>query len=129
MMAVFLSQDWLDVQRSLGATLPPRPGATACVRIVVTGTPTGEVSYVQAIEDGRLVGTALGSDDDVEATLTQTYADAVAIASSELDASVAFMQGRVKVVGDMGRLMAIMPLIQSPEYKAMLAELAAQTEM
>lgn len=128
-MVAFLSQAWLDVQRSLGATLPPRPGASARVQVVVTGTPDGEVSYVQAIEGGRLVGTVLGRDDDVDATLTESYADAVAIATCELDASVAFMQGRVKVVGDMGKLMVIMPLLQSPEYKAMLVQLAAQTEM
>ncbi len=128
-MAAFLSQDWLDAQRSLGATLPPRPGATARLQVVVTGTPAGEVRYVQAIEDGHLVEMVLGTDEEVDATLTQTYADAVAIATSELDANVAFMRGRVKVVGDMGKLMAVMPLTQSPEYEAMLVELAAQTDL
>jgi hypothetical protein len=37
------------------------------------------------------------------------------------------MQGRVKVVGDMGKVMALMPLTDSDEYRAALAALAART--
>ena len=46
----------------------------------------------------------------------------------ELDPSAAFMQGRVKVVGDMGKVMALMPLTHSDEYRDAQVELAAQTE-
>jgi predicted lipid carrier protein YhbT len=127
-MAAFLSQDWLDLQRSLAADFPERPGATARLVIVVAGTPDGEVAYVQTIEDGRLVASALGRDDAADVTLNETYADAVSIAKGELDANAAFMQGRVKVVGNMGSLMAVMPLTQSHEYQAALADLAGQTE-
>lgn len=127
-MATFLSQDWLDLQRSLAEGLPERPGATARLQVVVTGTSAGEVSYVQAIEDGRLVESVLGRDDGADVTLTQSYADAGSIAKGDLDANAAFMQGRVKVVGNMGALMAVMPLTQSHEYKVVLADLAAQTE-
>lgn len=128
-MAELLSQDWLDLQHRLGAGLPERPGASARLQIVVTGGPSGDVSYGQGIEDGRLVRCALGVDSDAEVTLTETWDDAVAIASGALDANVAFMQGRVKVVGSMGALMAVMPLTQSPEYRSLVAELAAQTEV
>lgn len=127
MTVEFLSQEWLDLQLALAGDLPERPGATARLQMVVTGAPGGDVRYVQVLEDGRLVACALGSDDTADVTLTQPYADAVAIATGELDASAAFMQGRVKVVGDMGRLMAVMPLTQSREYQAVLAAVAAQT--
>ena len=127
-MAAFLSQGWLDLHRSLAEDLPKRQGATARLQVVVTGTPAGEVSYVQAIEDGRLVESVLGRDDAADVTLTESCADAVSIANGELDAHAAFMQGRVKVVGNMGALMAVMPLTQSHEYKAVLAAVAAQTE-
>ena len=95
---------------------------------VVSGTPEGEVRFAQAIVDGRVTAVRLGDDLDAEVTLTQTYADAVQIAQGALDANVAFMQGRVKVVGDMGKVMALMPLTDSDEYRAAVAELAAQTE-
>lgn len=128
-MAAFLSQEWCDAHRSLGADLPERPGASARLQVVVTGAPAGEVRYVQHIEDGRIVECALGHDADADVTLTQTYADAVLILRGDLDASAAFMQGRVKVTGNMGRLMAVMPFLQSHEHQAMAAAVAAQTEL
>lgn len=128
-MAAFLTQEWLDLQRALAGDLPERPGASARLQLVVTGTPDGEVRYVQGIEDGQLVESALGAADPVDATLTETYADAVAIARGELGADVAFMQGRVKVVGDMGRLMAIMPVLQSAAYREVVAAVAERTEV
>jgi putative sterol carrier protein len=127
-VAAFLSSEWIELQRQLAADLPERPGASARLQVVVTGTPDGEVTYVQQIEDGRLTEASLGRDDAADVTLTQTHADAVAIARGDLDANAAFMQGRVKVTGNMGSLMALMPLTQSPEYQAFLAALAEQTE-
>lgn len=126
-MATFLTQEWLDLLCTLAAGLPERPGATARLQVVVTGGPDGEVRYVQHIEDGRLVACSLGGDDAADATLTESYDDAVQIAKGELDANAAFMQGRVKVTGNMGRVMAIMPLTQSHEYAAIAASLAEQT--
>lgn len=124
----YLSQAWLDLQQALAQELPERPGVTARVQYVVTGTPDGEVRYVQSVVDGRLDAVALGDDPAAEVTLSQTYADARQIAEGELDANAAFMQGRVKVVGNMGKVMALMPLTQSGEYQATLAEVTDQTE-
>ena len=39
-------------------------------------------------------------------TLTTGYADAVKIQKGELDANAAFMQGKVKVTGNMAKVMA-----------------------
>lgn len=124
----YLSQEWLDLQKSTAEELPERPGATARVQHVVTGTPDGEVRYIQSVVDGRLEELALGNDPAAEVTLTQTYPDALQLAKGELAPAVAFMQGRVKVVGDMGKVMALMPLTQSDEYKATLARVTDQTE-
>jgi putative sterol carrier protein len=128
-VVAFLSLEWLDRQRQLIADRPERPGATACVQVVVSGAPDGEVAYLQVFEDGRLVGCARSRDDSADVTLNQTYADAVAIATGDLDPSAAFMQGRVKVVGSMGSLMAVLPVLQSHEYEAAMAALAAQTDV
>ncbi len=127
-MPAFLSEEWLDLHRSLGAELPERPGATARVQFVVTKASAGDVSYLQTLQDGRIVRSELGHDDDADITLTCPQADALAIARGELDLNAAFMQGRVKAVGDMGALMAAMPVTQSEEYRSLIASVAAATE-
>lgn len=126
-MVAFLSQEWLDLQASLSTDLPERPGVSASLQFVVTGTPAGEVAYVLTIADGHLAAAALGRSDDADVTLTESFSDAVAIARGELDLHVGFMQGRVKFVGDMGALMAVLPLTQSRDYQALLASVAAAT--
>ncbi len=128
-MAKYLTQEWLDLQRQLAQDFPERPGATARMQSVVTGTPEGDVSYHTAIENGKMVENALGTDPEAEFTLSSTYDDSVKILQGDLDANAAFMQGRVKVTGNMGKLMSLMPLTQSPEYKAIQAQVADQTEL
>ena len=129
-MAKYLTQEWLDLQRELAQDFPERPGATARMQYVVTGTPDdGDVSYYTVIENGVMLENTLGTDDAAEFTLSSTYDDSVKILNGELDANAAFMQGRMKVTGNMGKLMSLMPLTQSPEYKAIQAKVAEQTEL
>lgn len=129
-MAKYLTQEWLDLQRELAQDFPERPGATARMQYVVTGTPAdGDVSYYTVIENGVMLENTLGTDAAAEFTLSSTYDDSVKILNGELDANAAFMQGRMKVTGNMGKLMSLMPLTQSPEYKAIQAEVAEQTEL
>ena len=123
----FLSDAWLDLHRSLGAELPERPGATARVQHIVSGAPDGEVRYVHTVVDGRTTDLAFGADDGVDVTFTNSYADARALARGELDPSVLFMQGRTKMAGDMGKVLALMPVVRSPEHRELLTTLSKQT--
>jgi putative sterol carrier protein len=127
-MPKYLSQEWLDLFKDLAQEFPDRPGASALMQYVITGTPEGDVSYVQAIEDGKMTDSRLGTDDAAEFTLTMGYEDAKKVQRSELDANAAFMQGKLKVTGNLGKLMALMPLTQSAEYKAIQVKLSDQTE-
>ena len=126
-MPQYLTQDWLDEQRAIAQEFPERPGATAHLQYVVTGGPQ-EVKYYWIIENGNLQASALGEDPDAEVTITLTYDDSVKIQKGELDETAAFMQGRLKVTGNMGKLMSLMPLTQSPEYKAIKEKITAVTE-
>ena len=127
-MAKYLSQEWLDLQRELGADFPERPGASAHMQYVITGAPEGDVKYYAVIDNGHMIENTLGEDPAAEFTLSITYDDSVKIAKGELDANAAFMQGKVKVTGNMGKLMTLMPLTQSPEYKAIQTKVAEATE-
>ena len=123
----FLSEAWLELQRSLGADLPERPGASARVQHIVTGTPDGEVRYVHTVVDGRTTELAFGADDAADVTFTHTYADAQAIARGELDARVGFMRGSTKMAGDMGKVLALMSVVSSDEHRAQLEAASKQT--
>jgi hypothetical protein len=125
--AAFFSDDWFELVRSLGAALPERPGATARVQHVVTGGPDGEVRYLHTVVDGRTADLSPGTDDSAEVTFTNTYADAQALAKGELQAPVLFMQGRTKMAGDMGKVLALMPVLRSAEHRALLADASKQT--
>ena len=127
-MSKFLSQEWLDESKELAADQPERPGASAKMQYVVTGGPEGDVSYYWVLENGKLLESKVGTLDDAEVTLTQSYDDAVKVQKGELDANAAFMQGRVKVTGNMAKLMALLPLTNAPEYKGLQEKIKGVTE-
>ena len=118
-MAKYLSQEWLDESRELAEDQPVRPGATATIQYVTTGTPEGDVKYYWVLEDGKLLDSQLGENAEVDFTLTMSYEDAVKVQQGELDPNAAFMQGRMKVAGNMAKLMSLLPLTSSPEYRGL----------
>jgi len=127
-MAKYLSQEWLDETRAMGADQPERPGASVRMNYVVTGSPGGEIDYYWVLENGKLLESRLGSLEDGEVTLTTSWDDSVSIAKGELDLNAAFMQGRVKVTGNMAKLMSLLPLANAPEYQELQQRIQAITE-
>lgn len=127
-MTKYLTQEWLDETRALADSQPERPGASARMQYVVTGAPDGDIKYYWVLENGKLLESQLGELEDAEVTLTQSYDDAVKVQTGELDANAAFMQGRVKVTGNMAKLMSLLPLTNAPEYKELQTKINEITE-
>ena len=127
-MVKYLSQEWHAAAKDLAQTFPERAGATARMAYKVTGGPEGDIDYYQIVESGHVTDQALGLLDDADFTLAATWDDSVKVAKGELDANAAFMQGRMKVTGNVGKLMALMPLTMSPEYKVIQDQIRAITE-
>ncbi len=127
-MAKFLTAEWFDEAGRLGADQPPRPGATGRVQVVVSGGPNGDVKGSFTVEDGRVVGAAVGDAPDAELTMTLDYATAVEIQQGTLDPSVAFMQGRSKTTGDTGLLLQLLPVTRTDGYQAFQEKLRAVTD-
>jgi hypothetical protein len=127
-MAKWLSQEWFDEARALAADQPDRPGASARMQYEVTGGPGGDVKYYWVLEDGHLRESALGVLADAEVTLTTVWSDAMAIQKAELDANAAFMQGKVKVAGNMGTMLKLLPITNTAEYRDLQSRILAITE-
>lgn len=127
-MAKYLSQEWMERAKELAQDFPETPGATVRMQQVITGAPEGEVKYFTVIENGKTLEQNVGEDASPDVTLTNSYDDAVKIMKGDLDANAAFMQGRVKVTGNMAKIMSMMPLTNKPEYKAIQEKLRSETE-
>ena len=106
----FLSEDWArTVTDALNASEEfQQAAANQNVKIqqIVTDPPEGAGKYYFALEDGK-ARIDVGEVADAEATLSQDYETAVAISKRELNPQNAFMQGRLKIQGNMMKLMQL----------------------
>jgi putative sterol carrier protein len=127
-MSTYLSDEWHAMTLRVAQELPTRDGVSIRMAFVVSGAPGGDRKYFQIVENGKLVDQRNGTIPDADVTMTITWADSVAMQSGELDPNVAMMQGRAKIAGNMGRVMAVLPLSTSAEYASVQQKVAAQTE-
>lgn len=127
-MAKWLSSEWMAEYKTMAELQPARPGATATIQYEITDGPEGAINYYWVVEDGNLVECQLGEIDEPEVILTQSYSDAMAIQQGSMDATAAFMQGKIKVTGNMGKLMALLPITNSDEYRELQKRISSQTE-
>jgi putative sterol carrier protein len=127
-MVKFLTQEWLDENVQMAQSFPERPGASARMQYHVNGAPGGDAKFYWLVEDGKLTEAKMGEDPGAEFTMIVGYEDFKAVNQGTLDAQAAFMQGKMKVTGNMGKLMSLMPLTMSPEYKDIQARMLEVTE-
>lgn len=115
MAVTFLSADWADaVQTSLNehAGFKSAMGsADLTLQFNVSGTPGGDTSYYLKTSGGSTELT-LGTVDDADVTIGQTYDTATAIAKGDLNTQTAFMTGKLKVSGNLAKLMMHQAAIQ-----------------
>lgn len=116
-MAKFLSEEWGDAVRealnSSDAVKNATKGVNLTIQQVVTDVPDqGEVRYWTKFDDGTIDG-GVGEAPDADVTISQTYDNAASMNRGELNAQAAFMQGKLKVTGNMGKLLQHQGAIQS----------------
>ena len=125
-MVKFLTEEWGDkVREALGSSEAVQnavKGVNLTIQQVVTDVPDqGEVKYWTKFNDGAIDG-GIGEAADADVTIAQSYETASAMNRGELNAQAAFMQGKLKVTGNMGKLLqhqgaiqALGPVMQSVE--------------
>jgi len=106
----FLSDEWLnEVQTRLNANegfQAAAKGQSARLQNEITGAPGGDVKYGFVL-DGGAVSLVKGDIDAPEATLSQGYDVAVSMSKQEMTGQQAFMQGKLKVSGNLMKIMQL----------------------
>jgi putative sterol carrier protein len=105
----FLSQDWAETLKAAlnadTAFKEAAAGKTATIQQVIDGA-DGDTHYWIRIADDA-IDMGVGDTESPDATITQSYGTAVALAKSELSPVTAFMTGKIKVAGNMGMLLGL----------------------
>ncbi len=124
----FLSQAWMDAARAIREKYREHaPKVSVVVRFnqVVTDVPFGEGTVRSHMDtsSGEIV-MDLGHLEKVDATLTTDYATArmIFVEQNPQKAMEAFLTGRVKVEGDMLKLMAMQTAMPQTEMALVVAE-------
>lgn len=115
-MAVkFLSAEWA---KAVEDALNSHPGFNSAMgnadlglQFNVSGAPDGDLAYYLKASGGT-TSLSLGSIDGADVTIGQTYDTATAIAKGDLNTQTAFMTGKLKVSGNLAKLMMHQAAIQ-----------------
>lgn len=104
----FLTDEWAtavqDAVNSSDAFRSAVANAALKLQFNISDAPGGEVSYYLAAADGE-AEVALGTLEDADVTVGQSYETATAISKGDLNTQTAFMSGKLKVEGNLAKLM------------------------
>jgi putative sterol carrier protein len=128
MTYAFLSDEWMEAAHGIREKYADQvPAVTTVIKInqVIIDVPFGEgevKSYLDT-SSGHLV-MELGELPDADATVTTDWATAKAmfVDQDQAIAMQAFMSGKIKVQGDMMKMMAMQTAIPSNEATELIAE-------
>lgn len=99
----YLSDEWMqaadEALRADDALCEAASGAELTVQYDVSGAPGGARKYALTVVDGT-VGIDPGAHPDAPVSFSLDYDTAAEIARGEVAAQAAFMQGRLKLGGD-----------------------------
>lgn len=124
----FLSDEWMDAAKAIRAKYEGQtPKITAVIRInqVVTDVPfgSGSIETFMDTSSGDMV-TDLGRLEAPDATVTTDWATARAMFAmgDQAAAMQAFMSGKVKVEGDMMKIMSMQTAVPQSDITVKIAE-------
>lgn len=101
----FLTDEWAEaITEALRANEAFKSSANMSLQFVVTDAPEGETKfYMDATGDDPVQ--KMGELENADVTITSSYETAAKIFSGDLNTQMAFMTGKIKVAGNMAKLM------------------------
>ena len=125
----YLSLDWLAELTSVVAQDEQLRKLAADHRIgvtqVVSDGPEGDVTYHLQVGDG-VARFGPGAADPEDVRMEQSWETAVAVATGELNAQDAFVNGHIRLFGDQQKLLDAQPVFGALD--AVFAEVRQRTE-
>lgn len=108
-MAVkFLSEEWATAVTDALNTHPGFKSAMGSAELAIqfrtTDAPEGDIDYYMTTSQGT-ANLSMGTLEDPDVTIVQNYETATAISQGELNTQTAFMTGKIKVSGNLAKLM------------------------
>ena len=123
-MSKFLSEEWAS---QVTTALNNHQGfknaigdADLSIQFSTTEAPDGEVDYYLQAGGGNAT-MAIGTLESADVTVRQSYDTAMAISTGELNTQTAFMTGKLKVSGNLAKLMMHQNAIQ--QWSSAVSEL------
>jgi putative sterol carrier protein len=126
--APWLSDAWFATAAEELSGVRGPPTLVGSVTLEVTGASDGDLSCHATFAAGRIVSSGPGPVPDPDVTFTLTDGDARAVVTGDLDASVAFMQGRMKVAGAMSVVLDVLALAGTDDVRKRLDRVSALTD-
>ncbi len=131
---LFLSEDWLDEARSIRREFDGRSAAIAHpirMNLIIVEVPFGEGTVHAHVDtsSGELV-LDTGHLDSVDLSVSLEYdtAKAILVEGNPQVGMQAFMSGKIKVDGDIAKLMALQSMPPDPVAAEFAARIQAMTE-
>ncbi len=108
-MAVkFLTEEWATAVTDALNTHPGFKSAMGSAELAIqfrtTDAPEGDIDYYMTTSQGT-AHLSMGTLEDPDVTIVQNYETATAISQGELNTQTAFMTGKIKVSGNLAKLM------------------------
>lgn len=108
-MAVkFLTEEWATAVTDALNTHPGFKSAMGSAELAIqfrtTDAPEGDIDYYMTTSQGT-ANLQMGTLEDPDVTIVQNYETATAISQGELNTQTAFMTGKIKVSGNLAKLM------------------------
>ena len=126
-MSKFLSEEWAqeatDALNSHEGFKNAIGAADLGIQFNTTDTPDGEVDYYLSTSGG-VATMAIGTLEGADVTVKQNYDTAAAIAKGELNTQTAFMTGKLKVSGNLAKLMMHQSAVQ--QWSAAVSDMSVK---